>query len=190
MKAKFFTTTFLLLFARGCDFYSTSLFFFQPNGMSSETNPLTRFFGVGWNGLIIANLILVGLGIYAYYFYMFKHVVQRPRVVPEKLTEYVSQIYYNQTGKFFGMFYLWPKNPKVALAHTGYVFVHVAIFGSLLATVHNLGQFYQVPIYGAFRELVGRPQFVIYGLFVFSALYFQFKVWQQEFDMAKAGTGF
>ncbi len=59
MKLKFFILTFFLLFARGCDFYSTRLWFFDdPTG---EQNPLYRFFGTGWTGLIIVNLIIVGL---------------------------------------------------------------------------------------------------------------------------------
>ncbi|MBK8747870.1 MAG: hypothetical protein IPM04_08350 [Saprospiraceae bacterium] len=60
MKIKFFLLTFLVLFSRGCDFYSTSLWFFDnPTG---ETNPLYRYFGVG---------------IYNSY----REIVQRPRFV-------------------------------------------------------------------------------------------------------------
>jgi hypothetical protein len=46
MKLKFFLLTFLLLFSRGCDFYSTSLWFFDnPTG---EQNPLYQF--LAWAG--------------------------------------------------------------------------------------------------------------------------------------------
>ena len=38
MKVKFILLTFLLLFARGCDFYSTSLWFFQKDGIKDERN--------------------------------------------------------------------------------------------------------------------------------------------------------
>ncbi len=59
MKLKFFTLTFLMLCARGCDFYSTSLWFFDnPSG---KTNPLYKFFGAGWTVLIDTNIIVVGL---------------------------------------------------------------------------------------------------------------------------------
>ena len=71
MKLKFFLLTFLLLFVRGCDFYSTSLWFFDnPSG---EQNPLYKIFGVGWTGLIIANIVIVGLIIYAFYYYSFRY---------------------------------------------------------------------------------------------------------------------
>ena len=78
MKLKFLTITFLLIFARGCDFYSTSLWFFEPGGMEGETNPLTSIFGVGWNGLIIANVIVIVPIIACYFFYEFSY---RPKKI-------------------------------------------------------------------------------------------------------------
>ena len=75
MKIKFFILTIILLFARACDFYSTSLWFFDDP--TSETNPLYRFLGFGWTGLIIANIIIFGLIIYAFYFYSFKYKAPR-----------------------------------------------------------------------------------------------------------------
>ena len=62
---------FLLLFARGCDFYSTSLWIFQEGGLEHETNPLTQIFGVGWNGLVMVNVIVITLISYCFYIYTF-----------------------------------------------------------------------------------------------------------------------
>ena len=91
MKIKFFLLTFLVLFSRGCDFYSTSLWFFDnPTG---ETNPLYRYFGVGWSGLVIANVIIVGFIIYAFYYYSFKYSHFKLVSKPEKLTDFVSEMY-------------------------------------------------------------------------------------------------
>ena len=43
-KLKFLSVMFLLLFARGCDFYSTSLWIFQEGGLEHETAiPLKGF---------------------------------------------------------------------------------------------------------------------------------------------------
>ena len=79
MKLKFFILTFLLLFARGCDFYSTSLWFFDnPTG---EQNLLYRFFNFGWSGLIISNIIIVSAIIYAFYYYTFKYKKAKTKII-------------------------------------------------------------------------------------------------------------
>ena len=98
MKQKFLLLTSLLLFARGCDFYSTSLWFFDnPTG---EQNPLYKFFGVGWTGLIIVNVIVVGLIIYAFYYYTFKYRSTKIKSSSNTLTDFVSELYFNEKGRF------------------------------------------------------------------------------------------
>ncbi|REG77458.1 hypothetical protein [Algoriphagus antarcticus] len=183
MKTKFFLLTFLLLFARGCDFYSTSLWFFDnPTG---ETNPLYKLFGVGWTGLIIVNIIIVGLIIYAFYYYSFKYSTPKTKSTSNTLTDFVSELYFNEKGHFLKVFYRTPKNKKILLAHSGYVFVRVVIFISFIATIHNLCQFYNISFYNSFRNLVGRPLYVIYGLMLTSVFYFSYRLWQKEFESVK-----
>jgi len=181
MKVKFFLITFLLLFSRGCDFYSTSLWFFDnPTG---ETNPLFRFFGIGWNGLIVANIVIVGLIIYAFYYYTFRYNRTIIKSKPNGITDFVSEMYFNEHGRFFDVFYKTPKNKKILLAHAGYILIRVVIVASFLATIHNLCQFYNVSIYNTFRELVGRPLYVIYGLMLASFVYFTYRIWKKEYDL-------
>lgn len=183
MKSKFFLLSILLLFARGCDFYSTSLWFFDnPTG---ETNPLYRFFGVGWTGLIIANIIIVGLIIYAFYYYSFKYNKTKIKSTSNNLPDFVSELYFNEKGHFLKVFYKTPKNIKTLLAHAGYVLVRSVIFMSFIATIHNLCQFYNVQFYNSFRNLVGRPLYIIYGLMLISFFYFSYRLWQKEFASAK-----
>lgn len=177
--------TFLLLFLRGCDFYSTSLWFFDnPTG---EQNPLYKFFGIGWSGLIIANIIIVGLIIYAFYYYTFRYNTVKLKTKSSTLTDFVSELYFNERGHFFEIFYKLPKNKKILLAHSGYILVRVLIFVSLLATIHNVCQFYNVSIYNSFRELVVRPLYVIYGLMLFSFFYFTYRVWSKEYKLSLDG---
>jgi hypothetical protein len=179
MKLKFFVLTFLLLFARGCDFYSTSLWFFD--NPTDEQNPLYKFFGVGWTGLIIANVIVVGLILYAFYYYTFKYSTTKIKSTSNNLTDFVSELYFNEKGRFLEIFYKTPKNKKTLLAHSGYVSVRVLIFVSFLATVHNLCQFYNISFYNSFRDLVGRPLYVIYGLMIISNFYFSYRLWVKEY---------
>ena len=183
MKLKFFILTFLVLFTRVCDFYSTGLWFFDnPSG---ETNPLYRIFGVGWSGLIIANILIVGLIIYSFYYYSFRYATKKIKTKPSKLADFVSELYFNGKGQFLKIFYKTPKNKNVLLAHSGYILVRAVIFGSTLATIHNLCQFYEVPLYNSYRELVRRPLFVIYGLILVSVFYFTYRLWDKEYRLAQ-----
>ena len=183
MKLKFYLLTFLLLFARGCDFYSTSLWFFDKP--TDETNLLVSIFGLGWTGLLISNSIIIILILYAFHYYSFKYKTKITATISLKLTDYISELYFDEKGKFYKIYYAIPKNKKVLLAHTGYVLIRVIIIGSFLATIHNLCQFYNVPIYNTYREIVRRPLFVIYGLISISFIYFLIKIWRKEFEIAK-----
>ena len=100
-----------------------------------------------------------------------------------KLTDFVSELYFNEQGRFFEVFYKTPKNKLTLLAHLGYVLTRVAIVGSFLATFHNFCQFYNVTFYNTFRELVGRPLYVIYGLILSSFIYFLYRLWSKEYQM-------
>lgn len=182
MKTKFFLLTFLLLFSRGCDFYSTSLWFFDnPTG---EQNLLYRFFGLGWTGLLVTNIILVALIIYCFHYYTYKYRMDHVSTRPNNLMDYVSERYYGKAGLFFQVFYKTPGNKNTLWGHMGYILIRMVIIGSLLATIHNLCQFYNIPIYNTFREIVGRPLYIIYGLIFLSFLFFQYRLWNKEFKMA------
>ncbi len=182
MKVKFLLLTFLLLFARGCDFYSTSLWFFQENGMAGETNPLTRYFGVGWNGLILTNIILVGLIIAMYYYYCFRYKPRRElNIVPQNYREYASVLYFDKKDRFYQIFYKMPNDKRVIIGHVGYVMVRALIVGSILATVHNICQFYGYGFYDTFRDIVKRPLYVIYGAIGLSLIGFYVHLLRNEF---------
>lgn len=182
MKLKFLTMVTLLLFARGCDFYSTSLWFFEPGGMEGEMNPLTRLFGVGWNGLIISNLIIISLIIGAYFFYVFRYRPQHNIPRTYRFLDFVSELYFHQKGKAYQLFYKSPADKRVLVAHLGYVMIRVTIVGSFLATFHNLCQYYQVGFYDTYRDIVGRPLYVIYGLIALSLLFFLYRVLKKEYS--------
>ncbi|MCB0668940.1 MAG: hypothetical protein KDC80_24115 [Saprospiraceae bacterium] len=181
MKIKFILLTLLLLFSRGCDFYSTSLWIFE--NPSDETNPLSQVFGMGWTGLILVNLILVGFIIYGFYQYSFAPSAHKRTRKPEKLTDFVSELYFDEKGKFWQLFYRMPKNRKILIGHTGYVLIRVIIVASFLATIHNLCQYYNVPAYDSFRDFVGRPLSVIYAIVLLSLAYFTYRLWRKEYDL-------
>ncbi len=181
MKLKFLTITLLLLFARGCDFYSTSLWFFEPGGMEGETNPLTSIFGVGWNGLIIANILVIAPIIACYFFYEFSYRPKKIGIQSTNFLDFASELYFGEKGKLHQMAYKMPRDKRMMIAHFGYVMVRMIIVASFLATFHNLCQYYSAPFYNTFRDIVGRPLFVIYGLIFLSFLYFQYRVFKKEY---------
>lgn len=182
MKLRFVLFSLLLLFARGCDFYSTSLWFFQPGGMAGETNPLTRFLGVGWNGLIVVNVLVVALVLGFYYYYCFHYRTRLVSTQPRNFREYASALYFGRNDRFGQVLYKHPNDKSVMAAHFGYVLVRVIIVGSFLATIHNLCQYYQLPFYDQFRTFVGRPLYVIYGLIVLALVGFGMRFFQREYQ--------
>lgn len=183
MKFKYYLLIFILLFARGCDFYSTSLWFFDnPTG---EQNLLYRIFGFGWSALLVSNAIIVALIIYCYYYYCFKYQLSPPTEKSYSITDYVSLKYFKKKGLFHQVFYKLPFDKKTGIGHFGYVMIRVAIVGSFLATFHNFCQFYNIDAYNSFRELVGRPLWVIYGLILASFIFFQYRLWKKEFELSR-----
>lgn len=162
MKRKFVITSILLLFSRGCDYYSTALWF--HDNPSGETNPLVRWFGFGWGAIWCVNALVVGLVMYSYFYYLFRYKPNPLIRAPKHLRDYVSLLYFQGKEPWYKLFYKFPVEKKVLLAHSGYILIRSIIFASFLATIHNLCQFYQFEFYNIFRESVKRPLYVIYSL--------------------------
>lgn len=185
MKLKFFLLSFLLLFARGCDFYSTSLWFFQEGDADGETNPLTSIFGFGWYGLIISNALIMAIIIYAFYRFSFRYRLKMLTKIPNNVWDYASELYFHQRCKLHLLLFRVPVEKKTYYAHLGYVSIRVIIVASFLATFHNCCQYYDIAFYNTFREVVKRPLFVIYGLILLSFVFFTLRFWSNEFQQQK-----
>jgi len=179
MKTKFLFLSFIFFFARGCDVYSTSLWYFE--NPEYESNPLSSIIGLGWNGLIISNLVIVGIILFAHYYYTFKYSIQIPADEPQNMQEYISEKYYNQKDKFYQVYFRFPKNKRVLIGHNGYALIRAGIVGSFLAAIHNLCLFYQVSAYEAYSRIVGWPEYVVYGIIIFCMIYFLHKLWKKEY---------
>ncbi len=186
MKMKYISVVLLLLFARGCDFYSTSLWFFQEGGMEGEMNPLTRFFNVGWNGLVAVNILVVGMIACLYFFYCFRYKRMFPlKGTPRNIFEFASLTYFNRPDRFYYLLLGMAGNRSSLFAHFGFVMTRTIIFVSFLVTIHNLCQYYQVGVYDTFRSIVGRPHFVIAGLSLFFLILTYRNLLVKEYDLYK-----
>ena len=163
--------TILLGALRGLDFYSTSLWFLRPDGYLDETNPLVAWYGIGanWELLWMVNVLLVLLILGAYWFYCFRY---RPKfklnAIPGSPLDLVKWQYFGRSVPTWQLVVRPPKHLWPGLAHLGFVGIRCLAIGSLLAGIHNLGQFYGWEVYSSFRETVGRPNWVIYFLVVLS----------------------
>ena len=173
---------------RGLDFYSTSLWFRQPGGYLDETNPLVSWFGIGkdWQLLWSINIALVILILATYWFYCFKY---QPKAAPNEMRRSPLSLakwqYYGRSVPTWQLLLNPPKHKRPAFAHLGFVGVRGLAMGSLLAGIHNLGQFYGWEVYSSFREAVGRPNWVIYFLVVLSVWISYRQVLKRDFDWVK-----
>lgn len=181
MKNDFWLLTIVLILSRILDFYSTKLWFFQPGGMEGEMNPLTRFFGVGWNGLVAVNILVIIFIIWNYYFYCFQYHPMKFENPSNDFKLYISRLYFGVDDAFNKVFFSFPPNKNASRAHFGYTLIRVVIFGSILASIHNFCQFYNVEPYNVFRSIVKRPLYVIYGAVLLSFIYFQYRAMIIEF---------
>jgi len=107
---------------------------------------------------------------------------------PGNFIDFASQLYFNEKGKLHTLFYNMPVNKKAFTAHLGYVMVWFVIVASFLATFHNLCQYYNVSFYNTYRDIVGRPIYVLYGLFILTFCWFNYKVLKKEYDHTKGPT--
>ncbi|MFM2395076.1 MAG: hypothetical protein RLZZ546_3059 [Bacteroidota bacterium] len=190
-KLKYLSVIFLLLFARGCDFYSTSLWIFEENGLAQETNPLARFFGVGWNGLVIVNIIATGIIAYCYYTYVFKYKINpnlNPK--PNNFKEYISLLYFGHKNQFSKLLYKFPKNKVASTSHFGYIAIWGVIFGSFYAAMHNLLQFYNNETYDVILNFIHFRALFGYCMLFGPLIYLSIRLYKREYrEYLQLGDG-
>lgn len=188
MKLKFLLYSFLLIIGRGCDFYSTSLWYFQDGGHLYETNPISSILGMGWTALVAVNVIVIAFVLYGYYYYTYKYQIKYYSNPPKQLTAYVSDIYYGVPDKFYQILFRVPKNRKVAISHFGYIAIRLLIISSFIATLHNLGQFYNFPLYLHFKSLIGSPIIFYYSCLGVGGFMITYYLWSKEHLFVKSQT--
>lgn len=105
---KFCAVTALLLCVSFLDVLFT---YWGTPDLAFESNPLVYTMGLGWNALIISNIImvLVVTGLSYYSFVKFK-----PEVLPcSNEQEYYSMLYFNRPDNFKGALYKLPKGKRL-----------------------------------------------------------------------------
>lgn len=180
---KYILVCLFLLFTRGCDFYSTHLWIFEENGLQDERNPLTFFLGIGWQGLIYVNLIVIIFAMALYFIYSFKyHPQQMKNKKPRTLWQYMSLLFYEKENQWYKIFYSIPYKKMAFWSHAGNCLIYTLIIASLLATMHNLGQYYQLKGYQNFSKMIGSPIALIYTLIAINATLILIISLRREFE--------
>lgn len=108
---KFWISTILTLVIATADIVLT---FIGTPDLSRESNPLVHSVGLGWTGLITANIIVISLFIVLYYY---SFIYFKPTVVQcTNFKQFYSIINFNQPDKFIWTLYKMPKN-KLAYSY-------------------------------------------------------------------------
>lgn len=185
MCPRFLPWTILFLITRAGDLWSTQLFMGQPGGEAGEMNPLTSILGFRFGPLLLANLLLSALLIYGHWWYC-RHYALRPvQGAPKDRWQFLSLLYYGRPDQVRHIPFRSGNMPKLYHAQLAHSLLKAVALVSVLAVLHNLGQFHAWPINDSLRKVLVRPAFVIYGIGAALFLTFhvhmagmEFKTWQ------------
>jgi len=125
----FWIFTILFLITRVGDLIAT---YIGTPDLTKEANPLVYTFGLGWEALIIANIIGFIIAVFLLYYTFIKY---KSNVIPcDGLKQYISMLYFNRPDKFLWTFYKFPnkKNWSFLLAWIGFVLTIVMIITSFI----------------------------------------------------------
>lgn len=188
MWLKYFSVLCLLVFMRGCDFYSTSLWFFQENGAQSESNPLVRHLGLGWNSLVVTNVVMVLVIAVLYYIYLFVHTRKMQQRIMDTnggLLPFASRLYFGSPGRPWRIMYKFANDKSISLAHAGYALMFTLIFASGVATLHNIFSFYGYEFYRSFKATIGHVLYLYYFLFFVVGCLTLWRAIQKDYEVVK-----
>lgn len=177
MKPRFILLTILLLLSRGADIAST---YFATPDLAGEMNPIQAIFNGGWTGVLLVNLLIVILALYAAYFQMHRYQPKPTSIRFSSIWSYISWCYYDNPNLFSKVLYKIPTDRKTSWAHFGYALPRALILGGLLAAFHNVALGTGLGVYQEVVAAVKRPSLFIYGLIIASFLYFLYHFARKE----------
>jgi hypothetical protein len=128
---KFIKLSALLVLTRAADLYTTYL---STPDLKYEFNPLVSKLGLGWTGLILAQIAFLVFIIYALWVYCFKNVETLSIKEGLSLKEFVSLFYFGNTTSFSKIFYKLPTNKDSLLYSVGYVATYSLIIISIIVS--------------------------------------------------------
>lgn len=85
---------------------------------------------MGWEGLIAVNVVVVALVLLAFYQHLFRKQLPELKRMPGNLMEFVSVLYFNESGQFAKIFYKSPLKNRIYIGHLGYVLLYTIVVAS------------------------------------------------------------
>ena len=129
-------------------------FIYTPN-LKYEWNPVVSVFNYSWFGMLITQILVIGIIIAVMSFYFYKKPIAD---LPDDLSfnDYIYYYFHNQkkTKKKKWLKYN-KRNIKRVLAYNGFILMTLAISVSYLAIINNLMVIYKVNPYSNFISQYG-----------------------------------
>lgn len=181
MRPHFLPWAIAFVITRAGDLWSTALFMLQPGGEAGEMNPLTSLFGLGYWPLTVSNILFSALLLYGHWQYC-KHFGKRTLPsVPSNRSEYVSLLFFGRVGQAWKTLFTVERNQRLHYSQLAHVLLKAIACVSVLAVLHNLGQFYGWALNNHLRTMLIRPTLVYYGICMPLAWFFASRMLTKEY---------
>ncbi len=156
-----------------------------PGGEAGEMNPLSSVLGFTFWPLFVSNIVVSGLLLYGHWWYCSNYTARSIDGTPKDRWQFLSLVFYGRPDHARYLPIRSGSAPKLYNAQLAHVLLQTVAVVSVLAVLHNLGQYHGWAINATLREVLVRPAFVIYGIgaVVFMAFYvrmagLEFRTWQ------------
>ena len=163
MRPRFLIWTIVFVITRTGDLWSTNQFMKVPGGVDGEMNPLSSILGFTFWPLFVSNLVVSGVLLYGHWWYCRHYSVRSIEGSPPNRWQFLSLVFYGRADHARYLPFRSGSEPKVYQAQLGHVLLQTIAVVSMLAVLHNLGQYHGWAINDSLREVLVRPAFVIYG---------------------------
>jgi len=128
--------------------------------------------------VIIVQVILTGLTIGLFYFYLFKFSPPMPTNKNLTFKEYISHLYFGNTTSFNNIFYKIPSNKQVLLASTGYIVAMTLVSVSYIVGTSTTF----LLISDNYKQLYSQGiPYLLYTIIVGLAIWFTIKFFRTEY---------
>lgn len=178
---RFWPTTIGFLITRAGDLWSTGIWMDHPGGEAGEMNPLSSILGFTFWPLVVSNLLVSGVLLYGHWWYCNNYTVRSITGTPKDRWEFLSLVFYKRPDHARYLPIRSGFAPALYYAQFAHVLVRAVAVVSVLAILHNLGQFHTWAINDTLRKVLVRPAFVIYAIGAATFIFFYLRMAEREF---------
>ena len=178
---RFWPTAIAFLITRAGDLWSTEIWMNVPGGEVGEMNPLSGIMGFTFWPLLVSNLMVSGVLLFGHWWYCRHYTARSINGSPKDRWQFLSLVFYGRPDHARYLPIRRGSAPKLYNAQLAHVLLQAVAAVSVLAILHNLGQYHEWEINNTLREVLVRPAFVIYGLGAVLFIFFYVRMAEREF---------